>query len=155
MRRQVRRYLVARGYRLRADVLQVVSSLWHSFPGGFSHRPETAASTASTTTNRCRHIPPLCISPAVWRLSLRLTLRSTGVARGKCLNDVWQSSDKLLRDLRSTWCLLTTLHVDRSMVIAGTAFCIGAVCQASAKNTFAPLFLGRIFWGIGKFAVHF
>ncbi|KAL0050450.1 hypothetical protein WJX82_011458 [Trebouxia sp. C0006] len=36
-----------------------------------------------------------------------------------------------------------------SMIIAGTAFCIGAVCQASAKNTFAPLFLGRIFWGIG------
>jgi hypothetical protein len=41
------------------------------------------------------------------------------------------------------------------MIIAGTAFCIGAVCQASAKNTFAPLFLGRIFWGIGKLAVHF
>jgi len=55
------------------------------------------------------------------------------------------------RGLRSTWCLC---HVDRSMIIAGTAFCIGAVCQASAKNTFAPLFLGRIFWGIGKFAVH-
>ncbi|KAL0041564.1 hypothetical protein WJX79_007531 [Trebouxia sp. C0005] len=36
-----------------------------------------------------------------------------------------------------------------SMIIAGTSFCIGAVCQASAKNTFAPLFLGRIFWGIG------
>lgn len=155
MRRQVRRYSVA---RLRADVLQVVSSLWHNFQGGFSHRLETAASIASTTTNRCRPIPPLCISPAVWRLSLRLTLRSTGVARGKF--ETRRAVVRVLfctsptRGLRSTWCLLRTLHVDRSMIIAGTSFCIGAVCQASAKNTFAPLFLGRIFWGIGKFAVH-
>jgi len=100
MGRQVRRYLVARGHSLRADVLQVVSSLWHNFPGGFSHKPETAASIASTTTNRCRPIPPLCISPAVWRLSLRLTLRSAGVARGEILKYVGQSSASCFAQVR-------------------------------------------------------
>ncbi|KAK9793166.1 hypothetical protein WJX73_001731, partial [Symbiochloris irregularis] len=37
----------------------------------------------------------------------------------------------------------------RSMIIAGTAYCIGAVLQGAAKNTIALLFIGRIFWGIG------
>ncbi|DBA99607.1 TPA: species-specific tRNA processing, variant 3 [Trebouxia sp. C0006] len=36
-----------------------------------------------------------------------------------------------------------------SMIIAGTSFCIGAIFQASAKNTVALLFIGRVFWGIG------
>lgn len=36
-----------------------------------------------------------------------------------------------------------------SMIIAGTAFCIGAVFQASAKSTVALLFIGRVFWGVG------
>ena len=36
------------------------------------------------------------------------------------------------------------------MIIAGTSFCIGAVFQASAKSTIALLFIGRVFWGIGK-----
>lgn len=39
-----------------------------------------------------------------------------------------------------------------SMIIAGTAFCIGAVFQASAKSTIALLFIGRVFWGIGESA---
>ena len=34
-------------------------------------------------------------------------------------------------------------------MIAGTAFIIGAIFQASAKNTIALLFIGRVFWGIG------
>ena len=38
----------------------------------------------------------------------------------------------------------------RSMVIAGAAYCAGALCQALAWNTFAPLFLGRVLWGIGE-----
>ena len=37
------------------------------------------------------------------------------------------------------------------MIIAGTSFCIGAIFQASAKNTVALLFIGRVFWGIGMF----
>lgn len=39
------------------------------------------------------------------------------------------------------------------MIIAGTSFLIGAVFQASAKNTIALLFIGRVFWGIGKCSV--
>ena len=39
------------------------------------------------------------------------------------------------------------------MIIAGTSFCIGAIFQASAKNTVALLFIGRVFWGIGMFLV--
>ena len=38
----------------------------------------------------------------------------------------------------------------RSMIIAGTAFLIGSVFQAAAKSTIALLFIGRVFWGIGK-----
>lgn len=38
----------------------------------------------------------------------------------------------------------------RSMIIAGTSFLIGAVFQASAKSTIALLFIGRVFWGVGK-----
>lgn len=37
------------------------------------------------------------------------------------------------------------------MIIAGTSFCIGAIFQASAENTVALLFIGRVFWGIGMF----
>lgn len=37
------------------------------------------------------------------------------------------------------------------MVIAGASYCAGALCQALAWNTFAPLFLGRVLWGIGEF----
>ena len=39
------------------------------------------------------------------------------------------------------------------MIIAGTSFCTGAIFQASAKNTVALLFIGRVFWGIGMFLV--
>ena len=36
------------------------------------------------------------------------------------------------------------------MIIGGTAFLIGSAFQASAKNTIALLFIGRIIWGVGK-----
>ena len=36
------------------------------------------------------------------------------------------------------------------MIIAGTSFLIGSAFQAAAKNTIALLFIGRVFWGIGK-----
>lgn len=68
-----------------AALVQVVLKVWHNFPDGFSHRPEAAASTVNITTSRCKPTPPSCISPAAWHLSLRLTLRSIGAARGKCL----------------------------------------------------------------------
>lgn len=35
------------------------------------------------------------------------------------------------------------------MLIGGVAYVAGAICQAAAKNTYAPLFLGRVLWGIG------
>lgn len=38
------------------------------------------------------------------------------------------------------------------MMIAGTSFLIGAIFQASAKSTIALLFIGRVFWGVGKSA---
>ena len=39
-------------------------------------------------------------------------------------------------------------------MIAGTSFLIGAVFQAAAKNTIALLFIGRVFWGVGKCSVN-
>ncbi|KAK9863514.1 hypothetical protein WJX84_008375, partial [Apatococcus fuscideae] len=37
----------------------------------------------------------------------------------------------------------------KSMVIAGGAYIAGAIAQALSWNTYAPLFLGRVLWGIG------
>lgn len=36
------------------------------------------------------------------------------------------------------------------MIIAGTSFLIGSVFQASAKAHLSLLFIGRVFWGVGK-----
>ena len=38
-----------------------------------------------------------------------------------------------------------------SMIIAGTAFLIGSVFQASAIAHVSLLFIGRVFWGVGEF----
>lgn len=45
---------------------------------------------------------------------------------------------------------LVTKSCCRSMMIAGSAFLIGAIFQASAKSTIALIFIGRIFWGVGQ-----
>jgi sugar porter (SP) family MFS transporter len=37
----------------------------------------------------------------------------------------------------------------RSMIIAGTAYCLGSILQAAAMRSIAMLFIGRVFWGIG------
>ena len=42
----------------------------------------------------------------------------------------------------------------RSMVVAGGAYIAGALCQALSWNTYAPLFLGRVLWGIGESSRH-
>ncbi len=34
-------------------------------------------------------------------------------------------------------------------MIAGAAFIIGAILQASSKDTIAMIYIGRIFWGFG------
>ena len=36
------------------------------------------------------------------------------------------------------------------MIIAGTSFLVGAIFQASAMRHVELLFIGRIFWGVGK-----
>ena len=53
------------------------------------------------------------------------------------------------------WCRLVSCGANfclacRSMIIAGTSFLIGSVFQASAKAHLSLLFIGRVFWGIGK-----
>ena len=126
-------------------------SLWTSSAGGSSRQAVTVASTANTMITHCKPTPLSCISLALSLQSQPPTSHSIGDAKGEYHLLSLANPLSLLRQRCTTQRLRLPSY--RSMIIAGTSFLIGAVFQASAKNTIALLFIGRVFWGIGKCSV--